>query len=107
MAWCMNSECGKKNLSKTQVEFDDAIQMVLCFDCYAARHPGWYPKTDTPVVLYPSLPPGPPQWNYEVSLSSRDGFRARVAYGDVSLGLHAPPDDLRRLLGFKIEERVS
>lgn len=106
MAWCMNPECGKKNLRKTQVEFDDEAQQVLCFDCFARRHPGWYPKIDTPAVVYP-LPPGPPAWDYEVNLSSRDGFRARVSYGDVTVGFHAPPNDLRRLFGFTVEDRAS
>jgi hypothetical protein len=33
MPWCENTECGKKNLKKDEVIFDDTNQKVLCVPC--------------------------------------------------------------------------
>jgi hypothetical protein len=103
----MNPECGKRDIKKSQVEFDESSQTVLCHGCYAIKYPNWVPETD--VVVFP--PHGAfvagPQWEYEIQLTSRDGFKAKVSYGSVSIGFHAPSDDLKKLMGFTLKDRVS
>ena len=33
MPWCNNEQCGKKNLKKEDVVFDETTQRVLCVPC--------------------------------------------------------------------------
>jgi hypothetical protein len=96
MAWCEN--CKKDNLRKADVEFCDSTHKVLCHGCYTLAHPGWMPPVE--IVDMTTPPPAPPQaLDYVVSLSARDGFRAQVSVGDVSLKVHAPMDQFMKYLG--------
>lgn len=96
MAWCDNRNCGKTNLLKTDVEFDEELKMVLCHGCYCLRHPGWVPPTDTmplPVAA------GDPKLRYELRFTNEMGFAARIGFGDLVVSFHAPMQDIRRLWG--------
>lgn len=94
MATCENPHCGKTNLRKADVELDVELRQILCAGCYCLRHPGWFPSGDlVSEVLQPM------QLSYEVSISSDDGLRARVGYGDVNVSFHAPMGEIKRVLG--------
>ena len=97
MAWCMNPRCGKKNISKNDVEFDEELQLVLCTGCYCLRHPGWIPPSQVEVMNLKA--PESDQVSYDVRLSSQEGFTARLGIGEVSLSLHATPAQIQKLLG--------
>jgi hypothetical protein len=98
MAWCQNQKCRKQGLSKNDVEFCEDTKMVLCTGCYALRHPGWMPPNDF-VVGAPQTAAVVPEFSYELHFTSGDGFSARVAFGDLVLGVHAPMEEIRRYFG--------
>jgi hypothetical protein len=97
MAWCENPTCGKKGLRKADVEFDENMNMVLCHGCYVQAHPGWMPPVE--VVDLRDVVPQAPQVGYSFNFSDKDGLKASLSYGDISISFHAPTEDLRRLLG--------
>jgi hypothetical protein len=94
----MNPRCGKKNISKNDVEFDDDLQMVLCTGCYCLRHPGWIPPSQVEVMNL-KAPDSDVGFKYDIQLNNRDGFTARVGVGEVSLSFHATPHQIHKLLG--------
>jgi len=96
MATCENTNCGKTNLRKTDVELDQELGKIYCTGCYCMLHPGWTPTVEGEIVS--ELVP-PPEVSYELSLSNRDGFRAKLGYGEVSIAFHAPMTDIKRALG--------
>jgi hypothetical protein len=98
MAWCQNPYCGKRNLSKEDVEFDDDSRMVLCTGCYALRHPGWVPPvpgTIAPQAHAPSLDMR--KVEFEAHFTTDRGFTARLGYGEVAVGFCASMEEIKRL----------
>jgi hypothetical protein len=100
MAWCENPQCGRRDLLKEQTEFDFDTKKLLCHYCYADQHPGWSPSIKVVDYSQPAQEvsnqarPGGVQ--YEISLSSSQGFRAKISYGDFVLGFHAPAEVLEK-----------
>lgn len=108
MAWCENENCnnyGRNVLRKADVEFCDDTRKVLCHGCYALRHPGWYPPVEEYVDMTDTVPrvvrtlPSEPRVGFAVQVTDTDGIRAKVSYGGASITLHAPPAELKRLVG--------
>lgn len=96
MAFCENSECTAAGLRKDEVERDIKTNELLCHECYASRYPGWKPPKDfvqLPEVVELS------EFNYEISLDSTSGLRAKVAHGDISLTLKASTKSLKDIFG--------
>lgn len=100
MAWCENPHCGKQGLRKADVELDDSIKKVLCHGCYAHAHPGWVPPSE-----FVDLSNGtaqelaPPRFGFALQASDKEGIKAMLSYGGVSLALQASNEDLKRLFG--------
>lgn len=99
MAWCENPRCGKKNLSKDDVEFDEDTRKVLCHGCMVLWHPGWMPPTGPTVI--PRVAESDEGFRYDISLNNRTGFTAQFGFGEYTLAFHASPTELRRLVGAK------
>lgn len=96
MPFCQNPHCRKQNLKKEDVEFDEDRKMVLCTGCYCVAHPGWVPPAQVEVLgLKPPLTDG--GFQYDISLSSRNGFTAKASYNDLHFTFHASPDELKKL----------
>ena len=98
MAWCQNPYCGKKNLSKDDVEFDEDTRMVLCAGCYSLRHPGWVPSDPgmvAPQVQAPSL--DMKKVAFEAHFTTERGITARLGYGEVAVGFYVSMEELKRL----------
>lgn len=100
MSRCENPNCNKDNLRKADVEFDEDRKMVLCHGCYALVHPGWLP----PEEIVDLIPREKPEFKYEISLSKEQGLKARVAYGELAVSVHAPMDELKRYLGVEVAD---
>ncbi len=96
MATCMNPLCGKTNLKKCDTERDHGSGLLFCVGCYCLIHPGWIPPAP---LVSEALPEAPPvEFQYDFSLSSSDGFRARIGYGDINISFHAPMGEIKRVL---------
>jgi len=96
MAWCQN--CNKDKLRKADVEFDEELRKILCHGCYVLAHPGWLPPEEYVDVTDP-VAQVLPKVDYAVSLDSKNGFQAQVAYGDLSFRFHAPMEQIKKYLG--------
>ena len=97
MAKCENENCNKVGLRKADVEFDDVSLKILCHGCYALMHPGWMPPNEIVDLTQPQ--PTVPKVGFAIQMTEDDGFRASLSYGGVSLSLHAPSSEIRKLLG--------
>jgi len=94
MPFCMNQECGKQELKRTEIELDPQTQEVLCRECYYQRYP-------TGDVLPAASQIGEPEreFTYGVHLTSANGLQARVAYGGNFVDLNVPRHELAGLAG--------
>jgi hypothetical protein len=97
MAWCTN--CPKTGLRKADIEFCYDTKQILCHGCYALAHPGWKPPEEY-VDITQTVTEILPKVDYTLSFDNKNGFRAKVAYGDMSLQFNAPMEQLKRYLDF-------
>lgn len=95
MAWCEN--CNRDGFRKQDVEFCEETRKVLCHGCYSLVHPNWTPPAE--IVDLTDSVPDRPKIGYAVSFSQADGLRAKISYGDTSILLHAPHEEIKKLLG--------
>jgi hypothetical protein len=95
MAWCEN--CKKDGFRKADVEFCYTTRKILCHGCYSLAHPGWAPPeeiVDATVIEAEVMP----RVDYAVSFDSKDGFKAQVSYGELSLRFNAPMEQIKKYL---------
>jgi hypothetical protein len=100
VAWCENPNCGKTGLRKADVEFDDDSRLVLCHGCMTVVHPGWVPPEEfvdlTGVI--PRVVRTESSFGMAIQVNDEDGIKAAFSYGGISLAIHVPNEDLKRLL---------
>ena len=102
MAWCENEHCRKDGLRKADIEFCEVSRKVLCHGCYAHVHPGWLPPeeyVDLSGVVPMATSGIGPRVGMNIQMSATEGIKAVVTYGGMSLGIHIPENDYRRLFG--------
>ena len=96
MPWCQNPLCGRQNLSKEEVEYDDLRQVLLCLPCFQAANP----QAAAPADILRMIPKNGPMFNghpvfYELSVNSTDGLRAQLRYRELAFEVRASPDELK------------
>ena len=92
MPFCMDKECGKQGLKRSDVELDPKTNEVLCHDCYYKRYPaGALEVAEVGGSVCR-------EFAYGVHLTSTDGLHARVAYGGNFLDAHVPVAEFKELL---------
>ena len=99
MPWCQNPMCGKQNLKKEDVEFDERRQAILCTPCYTQANPEAGPAAK----VLEMMPKSGPLVNghevfYELALNSTEGIRAEIRYRDLSLQFKAAPDEIHSFI---------
>lgn len=88
MPFCQNQDCGKTELKREEVEFDDEKKLVVCQECYAAEHG---------ITILPTMKPKVPV-EYDISITSKGGVKAELKVGEVTFGLEASPAQIQKLL---------
>lgn len=103
MAWCENENCKKDGLRKADIEFDETTRKVLCHGCMCLVHPGWVPPNEyvdvsgyIPTVVSMDKEP---KFGLAFQMNEKDGLKAGVSYGNISLAIHIPNDDFQRMFG--------
>jgi hypothetical protein len=103
MPWCENKNCGKDNLRKEDIEFDQETHMVLCHGCMTLVHPGWVPPNEyvdlSGVIPHTIRKPFDPKFGMALQINEQDGLKAAFSYGGLALTLQVPIDDYQRLFG--------
>lgn len=97
MAYCNN--CSKVGLRKQDVEFCDSTNQILCHGCYALAHPGWMPPSEVVDLSGEPSSFNQPKLGFAIQITDGDGVLAKVSYGGFSVTVHAPAEDIRKLLG--------
>lgn len=101
MAWCENPHCKKNGLRKADVEFDETTRLVLCHGCMTITHPGWIPPAEfvdlTGVI--PHVVRSGPRFGMALQVNAKDGINAAFSYGNVSVAVHVPEEDIKRWFG--------
>jgi hypothetical protein len=63
-------------------------------------HPGWLPPEEyvdlTGVI--PRIVRSEPRFGVAIQINEMDGIKAAFSYGGISLALHVPNEDLKRLI---------
>lgn len=88
MPWCENVECGKRDLKKDQVVFDDRHQKVLCIPC------GQQAAQEDPVVMGEVVE----KTFFGLHYTSDQGFHAELVHRGVRLDLRASNEQISQAL---------
>lgn len=89
MPWCENNGCGKRNLKKDEVVFDERQQRLLCVPCGQA-------ESTTNGELAGEVVDK--TW-FGVGYTSDQGLKAELVYGGAKLAVNVSNDQFRKLLG--------
>lgn len=91
MPWCENPECGKRDLKKADVVFDDLRQQVLCVPCgqvLAAQGGGDALHGEVVEKTW-----------FGIGYSTDQGLKAELVYGGAKLAVKVDNDQIMRFLG--------
>ena len=89
MPWCESKDCGKRDLKKEDVVFDDLRQQVLCIPCAQAD------KTSSDALKAEVIEK---TW-FGVGYSSDEGLKAELVHGGARVALHVSNDQMMKFLG--------
>jgi hypothetical protein len=92
MPFCQDQECGKTNLRKHEVRFDEDQRKVLCRPCWEKHH---HP---IPVEVVGVVEPKR-EFDLGVFFTIEDGLQIEARYGGIEGEVRLPIEEIKRIFG--------
>lgn len=89
MPWCENKDCGKKDLKKDEVVFDEKNHRVLCVPCGHKESVSQQPAIVTELVDKKYI---------GLHYTSDQGLKAEIMYGGAHMIFEASNDQIKKAL---------
>jgi hypothetical protein len=89
MPWCQNDKCGKTNLKKDEVVFDEQNHRILCVPC------GQEASVSNQALMGEVIDK---TW-FGIGYTTDQGLKAEFVYGGAKLAVNVTNDQFMRFLG--------
>lgn len=88
MPWCENEVCGKQNLKKEEIIFDELHRRILCVPC-----------AQEAVASGENLDEVNEKTWFGIGYSTDQGLKAELIHGGAKFALKVDNDQIKRMLG--------